>query len=152
MARRAKGEGSVYQHRDGRWVGLLETEGKRKYVYGKTKTEARTELRKIVRDEDEGILITGRDQTFSQYLAAWLRNSVKPTVRVKTYESYECQVRVHITPELGKNRLRKLSAQHLQAFYALKLEEGLASSSVNRQHAIIHRALVLNPARPTHTT
>jgi hypothetical protein len=39
--RRGRGEGSVYQRKDGRWSASLYLEnGKRKTVYGKTRKEA----------------------------------------------------------------------------------------------------------------
>ena len=44
---RGYGEGSVYQRKDGRWVGKYKDEKmlKPRYVYGKTEAEARRKLR-----------------------------------------------------------------------------------------------------------
>jgi hypothetical protein len=43
--RRSRGEGSVYQRRDGLWVGRYEAAGRRKYVYGKSKKAVTDKLR-----------------------------------------------------------------------------------------------------------
>lgn len=44
--RRGPGEGSIYQRKDGRYVGQYEVEGKRRYVYGRDKSEVRERLTK----------------------------------------------------------------------------------------------------------
>jgi integrase len=49
--RRAKGEGSVYRRKDGLWAGRYLVEGKRKYVYGKTKKAAADKLREKMHEE-----------------------------------------------------------------------------------------------------
>jgi integrase len=56
-------------------------------------------------------------------------------------ECYEEAIRLHLIPVLGKYQLQKLSAQHVQAFYARKLKEGLFPSTVIYYHSILHNAL-----------
>ncbi len=48
---------------------------------------------------------------------------------------------MHIVPVLGRYELQKLSAQHLQAFYAKKSEEGLSATTINHFHNVLHKAL-----------
>ena len=50
-------------------------------------------------------------------------------------------VRVHISPALGRIKLKALAPAHVQGFYRAKLEEGLASSSVHTIHSVLHTAL-----------
>jgi integrase len=50
-------------------------------------------------------------------------------------------VRVHLTPELGRIALAQLSPQHIQVFYARKLNQGLSASTVHHIHGTLHRAL-----------
>ena len=40
MGKRANNEGSVYQRADGRWCAAYQVNGKRKYVYGQTQSDA----------------------------------------------------------------------------------------------------------------
>jgi hypothetical protein len=62
--RREKGEGSVYRRKDGRCVGEYEdANGKRRYVSGKTKAEARSKLRKLLADRDEGVAYDSQNLT-----------------------------------------------------------------------------------------
>jgi hypothetical protein len=51
-------EGSVYQRQsDGRWVAQYkDAKGKIRYLYRKTKGEARKALRQALKDRDEGII------------------------------------------------------------------------------------------------
>lgn len=54
---RGYGEGSVYQRKDGRWVGKYKDEKmlKPRYVYGKTEAEARRKLREFKKTIVHGI-------------------------------------------------------------------------------------------------
>jgi integrase len=119
MARRGNGEGSIYRRTDGRWVGEMTIEGrKRKFVYGKTRKEVQEKLQAALQEKQQGIVLEGTArQTVGQFLTDWLENSQKQNVRARTYERYEEIVRLHIIPILGRYRLQKLSAQHVQAFY-----------------------------------
>ena len=47
----------------------------------------------------------------------------------------------HIVPVLGYIQLQRLTPQQVQAFYAMKLDEGLSTKRVRGFHAVLHRAL-----------
>src|SRR5215472_2781311 len=68
-SRRApRGEGSVYQRADGRWVAQVPLEdGRRKLIYRKTEKEALSALRKALNDQEQGTLATGPQQTLKTY-------------------------------------------------------------------------------------
>jgi hypothetical protein len=54
-------EGSVYQRKDGRWVAQYkDARGKTRYLYRKSKGEARKALRQALKDRDEGIIPPGK--------------------------------------------------------------------------------------------
>lgn len=143
MGKRGNGEGSIYQRKDGRWVAEITLEGrKRKFVYGKTRKEVQEKLKVALHEQQQGTLVehTSR-QTLEQFLNDWLENSQKQSVRPRTFERYEEVARLHIIPMLGRHQLQKLSAQHLQAFYAQKLKEGLSTTTVGIFHNVLHKAL-----------
>src|SRR4051794_24922599 len=89
--RRGHGEGSIYQaNSDGRWVAaLILPSGKRKYFYGKTRKEVAENLKQAMRDLDAGLDLDAGRLTVAAYLDKWLAASVKPSVKVKTYITYE---------------------------------------------------------------
>jgi integrase len=143
MGKRGNGEGSIYFRKsDEKWVGSITLENrKRRVFYGKTRKEVQEKLKVALREQQQGTFVTAPRQTLAQFLTDWLENSQKQSVRPRTYERYEELVRLHIAPALGRYELQKLSAQHLQAFYAKKAEEGLSATTINHFHNVLHKAL-----------
>lgn len=142
--RRGHGEGAIYQRKgDGRWVAaMILPSGKRKALYGKTRKEAADKLKHAVNDLDNGLDLEAGRQTVAQYLDKWLAASVKPSVKVKTYEGYESIVRVRVAPRMGRKQLAKLTALDLQSLYTELAESGLSARSVHHTHRVLHRAFV----------
>jgi integrase len=143
MGKRGNGEGSIYfRTSDEKWVGSITLENrKRRVFYGKTRKEVQEKLKVALREQQQGTLVTAPRQTLAQFLTDWLENSQRQSVRPRTYERYEELVRLNIAPALGRYELQKLSAQHLQAFYAKKAEEGLSATTINHFHNVLHKAL-----------
>jgi integrase len=50
-------------------------------------------------------------------------------------------VRLHISPALGRIALKSLSAAHVQGFYRDRLDSGLSPTTVQKIHAVLHKAL-----------
>jgi integrase len=73
MARRKHDEGSVFKRKDGRYVAQLRLEnGKKQQRYFKTEKEAHVALRKMLQEKEQGMLLTGPQQTLKAYLDQWL--------------------------------------------------------------------------------
>jgi integrase len=62
-------------------------------------------------------------------------------VKQTTYEGYERLARVHLVPTLGDVKLSLLTPTHIRALYGEKVASGLAATSVQRIHALLHKAL-----------
>ena len=140
--KRANGEGSIYRQGNGLWAAhITNDDGKRKYFYGKTRKEVGEKLNKALNERQEGTLVTSPNQTLERFLQDWLENSQRQSVRDRTFERYEEIVRLHLIPVLGRHQLQKLTPQHLQAFYAKKLKEGLSPTTVTTIHNVLHKAL-----------
>jgi integrase len=142
--RRARGEGSIYQRKDGRFVASLPVEGPgraRKYFYGKTRAEVRAKLQQAQLEQKQGLLATGPRQTVQQFLEHWLENVHKPHIRANSYRIYRQLFDNYILPALGSYQLQKLSPQHIDELYARKLSEGYAAETVRSIHRVLHRAL-----------
>src|ERR671917_380464 len=146
MARkRGNGEGSIYRRTDGRWVGryLVHTAKgpKYRYLYGKTRAAVAEKLTKAMADRDSGLIFDAGKMTVGEYMARWLSDSVKGTVRVSTYERHEQIIRTHLTPALGRVKLKVLSPAHVRSLHREKLDTGLAPATVRKIHSTLHKAL-----------
>ncbi|HEV2125170.1 MAG TPA: site-specific integrase [Chloroflexota bacterium] len=140
--RRGHHEGTIRHRPDGLWEARLSLpNGKRKSVYGKTRKDVQGKLRASQRDVDAGLDVAADRQTLAQYLDRWLSASVKPSVKVKTYEGYESIVRVRVVPCLGRKPLSRLTALDVQALYADLEAVALSNRSIHHTHRVLRLAL-----------
>lgn len=110
MAKRGNGEGSIYQRKDGRWVGSVTLpDGRRKDVYGKTRQEVASKLLPVMNAKADNLPVPSERQGVGDFLADWLENTARSRVRASTFTAYEVVVRLHLTPQLGRLRLARLS-------------------------------------------
>ena len=150
--RRARGEGSIRQRKDGTWearfvIGIDPGTGKeiRKSVYAKTQKEVRKKMTEAVAALDKDDYREPSKMTVGQWLDVWTAeylNGVKP----RTVESYLCQIKNHIKPNLGALKLDALSPHTIQKFYNNLGDErdgkpGLSAKSIKNIHGILHSAL-----------
>ncbi len=139
------GEGSITRRKDGlymaRYTVQKATGPKRRTRYPKTRKEAAEKLTKAMADRDDGLVFDAENQRVGEYLERWLNNSVKGSVKPKTFESYEQLSRVHISPALGRIKLKALSPAQVQGFYRERLDSGLSPRTVQYIYAVLHQAL-----------
>jgi len=145
MGKRGNGEGSIWRRKSGGWCAqytVYTSEGrKRRTLYGKTRQEVAAKLSKALADREGGLIFDAGSLTVGEYLARWLSHSVRDTVSQKTYERYESIVRVHLSPALGRIRLKALTPDHVRGLYREKLDSGLAPRSVLHIHRTLSKAL-----------
>jgi integrase len=165
--RRENSEGSIYKMKDGRWraaimVGWkLTPEGKRvparKIFTEATRHEVAEDLNAALRDRDRGINILPGKQTVGDFLTSWLEDTVRRSVRPKTYRSYEQMVRNHLAktvpptewkkrkldgvPGLKDIQLSKLTLQRVQRFLNDKLNAGNSPALVKYLRVVLRVAL-----------
>jgi len=107
-------------------LGYVNGKRKRKYLYGTTRRAVQQRLTKVLRDVQQGLPVAMERQTVAQFLERWLKDSVKPAVRPRTYTEYAMRTRNHFIPAFGMLALDKLTTQHVQAFLAERLAAGLS--------------------------
>ena len=140
MTRRANGEGSIYQRQDGRWAASISIgRTKRKHFLGKTRSEVSSKLNEALAERQKGIPIVSNNQSVSQYMQSWLI-SVKSSVRPRTYESYDLNVR-RLTPLIGKRRLNQLTPAVVESGYAELAASGLSNRSIVQAHTVLHNSM-----------
>src|SRR5215203_334722 len=145
MGKRGNGEGSITRRKDGlymaRYTVPTETGTVRKAIYAKTRKEAAEKLSEALANRDKGIVFDAGMLTLGKYLRNWLKDSVRGTVRQRTWERYEQIARVHIEPRLGAVKLKNISPAHIRALYSEKLDAGLAPRTVQYIHVTLNKAL-----------
>ena len=90
--KRANGDGSVTQRKDGRWQGMayvLMPDGTtvRRYVYGRTEAEASRKMTEAQRRSQAGLPAEATSK-LADYLAQWLAEVARPQLRPRTFETY----------------------------------------------------------------
>jgi hypothetical protein len=156
VGKRANGEGSIYERKDGRWVASITLEnGKRKSVYGATKQEAVQAKQKLLNSKDQGVIQLTHKQTVGVFLSSWLEDVVKANQRPHTYLNRKYSIGL-VTSVLGDIPLYKLTARHIQRVYTIQRERGLKTSTLDTLHrmlvsafnyAVKHSLLKINPMK-----
>jgi len=143
--RRGKGEGSIYQHASGLWIGRVDCgwrDGKRvrRTVYGKTRRACADALTKVLRDRQQGLLSLTPSQSVDTYLREWLQH-VASTIRATTLRSYRQVVDDYLRPDLGRLRLDRLTPQQVEAFMQQRQQQGTSASQVRYARNVLRAAL-----------
>jgi len=142
MRRRDRGDGYLGRsaRSDGRWrASYVGSDGKRHYLHGSTRAEAKEKLGAALRDKAAGLYVAGPSQTLEAFLADWLRDAAG-RLGPRTVERYAGLIRLHVNPTLGAIPLRKLAPQDIVRLYA-DLRSTLAPASIAQLHAVLHGAL-----------
>ena len=124
MARRSKGEGSLYQASDKSWVCQYKVDGQRRTKRFKRKSDAKAFMDALSAAIPEApTAFAGQPQnraatviTLGEWMDRWLEDYARPTVKLSTYGSYELYIRAHIKPQIGGLYLNTLTTDDLQRF------------------------------------
>lgn len=147
MSKRCNGEGSVYQRKDGKWMGSItvgrKKSGKliRKAVYGKTKKEVITKMDSIKHDIKIGDYVEPDKITVSEWIIYWLKTYKKNKLKPKTYDSYESLTKITIIPNIGDIPMQKLKTKDIQEMYNKRYEEGYSANSIHKVNIVLKSAL-----------
>ncbi len=147
--RRGRGEGSITQRPDGRWVARADLgwEGgrrRRKAVYGRTRREVAEKLTRVLRDVQQGATLPDERQTVSQFLTRWLDDK-RTRLRPRAWATYEQAVRLHLVPGLGKIALARLTPAQLDAWFREHQQNGASPRAIRYARSVLRAAL--NQAR-----
>jgi integrase len=145
--KRPKGDGSVYQRKDGRWVAELplpDLDGKRrsKTAYAKTEAQAKVKLTEMRRAKikNDGDLPTG-SMRVSALMDRWYMEVAEKTHKPKTAANERSVIRNHIVPAIGKVGLDKLSRLHFERLTAAIEAKGLGSATMILAHSTLSSAV-----------
>lgn len=147
---RAKGEGTVYQRADGRWVAQLdlgvdrETGRRRRPTRVRKSKKAAAEALAQLRREMRVAAASGA-VTLEQWCAQWLDDCAERvragTMAPRTAVGYESDVRRHIRPAVGHVRLDRLAPGHVQRMMTGMQAAGLSPRTAAAARGTLSAAL-----------
>jgi len=145
--KRGNNEGTITRRKDGRWEARIsfgrDAAGKvkRMTLYGKTRQDVANKLTKTLHDKQHGTFIAPQKLTLGDWLAIWLHDYKRPSIRSHTYDSYETIVRLHLNHSLSRMVLKDLRPEHVQRYYNEKVRQGLDASTIGQHHKVLSGAL-----------
>ncbi|WP_045875087.1 site-specific integrase [Pseudofrankia sp. DC12] len=148
--RRGAGEGAIYKDATGRWRAVVDLGWKngkrqRKYLSGQTRAEVAEKLRKVRRQQEDGVVVVvtsgKKPLTVDQWLTFWVGHIAPARVRPSTLDGYRSKVNHRIIPALGGYKLEALQPENVEAWRDELLAEGLAPATVRQCFRILSRAL-----------
>jgi integrase len=153
--RRSRGDGGLrWSETRQRWIAEATIgytpAGKRivKTASGKTKTEAKTKLKEILRDHEDGQVVNGRGYTVAMAARDWLTFGLNGR-NAHTVEKNRILVETHIIPDLGARKLVEqpaLSADDIDVWLAKKATT-LSTRTLRELLSILRRCIRRAQAR-----
>jgi integrase len=140
--RRAHGEGTVRQRKDGRWEARITlADGKRRSVFAVTQREVIAKMREALRRDEQGLAAVSDKMTVKEFIERWVDEVVRERNAESTHRSYAERIRIDIVPHLGDTPLTKLTPQHVQRWMSTLREAGRSARTVQYDRAILRIAL-----------
>lgn len=146
MSRRANGEGSIYQRKDGRWTGavyVLNREGgrQRRQVYGRTRAEVAGKVADLLSLNRKHIPAAPVEVTVQQYAESWLERLGSSGLKPATVSNYRWVLGRHVLPHIGRHRLVALTPQHVRTLLLAVSETGVSTRTVQLSRAVLRSML-----------
>jgi integrase len=143
---RAHGDGGLYWSESRqRWIAEITVgytpAGRRitRKAAGRTKTEAKTKLKEVLRDHEDGLAIAPAHYTVADAVNYWLDNGL-PGREHDTVKMYRTYAKKHLLPELGKRKLRDLSVEDVDQWLQRKTSD-LSTRSLKILHNVLNRSV-----------
>lgn len=142
--RRTRGEGSIFQRKDGMWVGRLDlglVGGKRvrPQVTAHTLKELRPKFAELKARTEVGV-ITSNDP-LSSWLDYWLDTIIDRDLKPRTAIGYRGYVETWLRPNLGARKLKDVKPEHIRALHQIMRDAGKSDTTIRQAHMILRRAL-----------
>lgn len=136
---------SIYKRSsDGRWVASIDIPSNgfkrtRRSFASKTRAGALRKLSEAQAGMNAGLAPANNQMTVGSYLRNWLV-SIQPTVRTRTFTSYQGAVNNHISPAIGGIKLSLLQPDHIETMLR-DLADELSPATARQIHAVLKTAL-----------
>lgn len=130
--RRPRGEGSIYQRTDGRWVASMRdpVTGRRRSGYASTEAGAYAKLRKMTGRVDRGEPMLDKRARLKQYGDAWIQLRAGKRRRESTVGAYELRLTNYVYPSLGGHRIASITSVDIEDMYDDLVARGLSLETI----------------------
>lgn len=151
--RRGKAEGGIRLRPDGRWEGTIDLgyrdgRRRRKFVYGKTKSETLVKLRREQQHIASGLAPTDGQRRTADFLRWWCDQVLPGTVAAGSEATYRRLLELYVIPAIGHIRLSELAPAHVtEMMRAMESGElsstgrGLSAQTRSSARKVLGRAL-----------
>ena len=150
--RRSRGDGGLHwDEARQRWIASVTVghtpAGKRivKKASGRTKTEALKKLKQIIRDYEDGLLVSSKGYTLADAVRNWLEFGLSGRSS-GTVDKCMILASTHIIPALGARKLVDLTADDVDRWLADKAKK-LSTRTLRELRSILVRAISRAQAR-----
>jgi integrase len=117
-------------------------DGRRRSVMGKTKADALEKAKSEMDRAERGLDRDAGEKTTSEFLDEFLAYYKRDGgIAPSTFQDYCYHVQSHITPILGKVKLRELDPRKVDEFMRALHEKGLAARTAHYSYSVLRRAL-----------
>ena len=146
MAKRSHGDGGIDQRGENVYRLRYRVGGKRiAATFHGTLTEARKELRRLLKAGDDGQHVDPSKKTVGRWIEEWLAAGApgrkKRRVGQQSLERYEQVLNIHVKPALGKTGLQKLTAAMIDRVYADIARSKIAPTTAHLIHVVFGACL-----------
>ena len=145
MKQRTKGEGSVYQRKDGLWVyetyiTQLDGKSKRKRITSSDPEILQRKINELRFSVDQNIITDSKKLTLNDWILIWLDTYIDGKVKNTTYDNYKYAFDIYIKNSIGKNKIEKVTPAMMQLFINTLDKKGLSVSTIKKPVIVINQA------------
>ena len=144
MARREYGTGSVYQRKDGYWVGSIvagtKPNGRRDYkvVYAKTEPEVKRKLKELIKEIHNGEYQYVQKQSVKEFMTEWLTTVKVNDLKPKSYDRLEQTLEKDVFPYIGMQQIHSIRADDIQKMINDLRDNGRSYSSIKKAYDAVN--------------
>lgn len=141
--RRDNGSGTFVRRSDDRWMGKImvgyNEKGKPKclYAYGKSEAEAKRKLKTKIQEYNDNRGIVTEDVSVKKWFTLWLENTMKPTLKPKSYDAKKRCVEKFIIPYLGGMKVEQVTPMDIQNLINSMIADNYSYSQIQKVYNTI---------------
>jgi len=143
IQRRSKGDGSIFQRKDGRWVTEYKPEGAKnaKTIYGKTRKDVEKKLRAFIRETIKYDYTEVKRMSLQNYMDNWLYNVKANELKPKSMDALECTIKNQVYKYLGSFQIANIARNDIQEMINSLASEGYSYETIKKAYDAVNGCL-----------